>query len=218
MIRRLFEQAWGVASRAHSGCEASSRPGVLLFEGVTPTCAALSAPPVAGLITLTFDPDGGAVWLTPAGRESTAEVSGRWRRLQILIPQELLDGVKREVGLPADWRIEFEPGPVGTVEIAERAEALAAQLHAQLPMSALQLDECILEIAFLLICHEARIVLPGIGQLPSGASAAGDWVRTLVAAILTQARDSPGHAAGLLTELVVKLARTCPGPGGSKLN
>jgi hypothetical protein len=219
VIRRLFEQAWGVASRAHCGCEATSRPGVLLFEGRTPDCARLRAPAVADLVTLTFDPDAGALWLTPAGTECTAAVSGAWRRLQILVPQALLDSVKHDVGLPDDWRVEFEPGPVATAELAERAEALAAHLHADLPVSALQLDENMLEIAFLLICHEARIVLPGIGQVPSrAASAPGDWVRTLVAAILTQARDSPGRAENLLTELVARLAGACPGRSPGTLN
>jgi hypothetical protein len=218
VIRRLFEQAWGVASRAHSGCEAATRPGVMLFEGIAAECARLSAPAVSGLVTLSFDPDVGTLWLSPAGRSTVSAVSGPWRRLQILVPQTVIESVTRDLGFPSGWSVEFEPGPVASAELIDRAEALAAQLHAGLPMSSLELDESIFEIAFLLICHEAGIGMPGIGRIPPAAAApAGDWVRALAAAILAQARDSPDPAADLLPELLAKLARanTPGGPGAA---
>lgn len=217
MIRRAFEDAWGVKSLTHCGCDEAAKPGVALFSGDASEPVTLTSPAFAGLLVLSYDPDRDMLWLVPPGVSGAIVVSGHWRRLQIFLPQASIDAVARDLGLPIDTRIEFEPGVVAAPEIGARVSALAAELGKALPMSQLELDELALELAFLLISYHARIVMPGIGSIPAETAAGPpDWGRMLVAAILAQARDSNTEISQLMAELLGRLAHSGKMTDGSR--
>lgn len=212
MIRRAVERAWGVASHVHAGCETSARLGLALFDGDSNERQILCAPVLPDMITISFDPEGGTLMLTPAGEPGVVTVRGAWQRLQLFLPEASVAAIANELGLPPECRIAFEPGTLIDPDISALAAALAAQLSNGLPVSALQLDETALELALLLVTRHGRIVLEdeGVDSSP--------WERALVEAILVQLRDSPEDAPRLLHALLKKAIGRHGGGTGSKLN
>lgn len=212
MIRRAVERAWGVASHVHAGCETSARLGLALFDGDSNERQMLCAPILPDMITISFDPDGGTLMLTPAGEPEVVTVRGPWQRLQLFLPDTSVAAIARELGLPSECRIAFEPGTLVDQEITAIARALAVQLANGLPVSALQLDETALELALLLVTRHGRIVLD------DDVVESSPWERALVEAILVQLRDSPEDAPRLLHALLRKAIGRPAGGSGSKLN
>lgn len=212
MIRRAVERAWGIESHVHAGCETSGRLGLALFDGDCCERKILCSPALPDMITISFDPDRGTLLLTPAGEAGLVTVRGPWQRLQLFLPEASVATIARELGLPAECRVAFEPGPLVDPDISILAGALAAQLLNGLPVSALQLDETALELALLLVTRHGRIVLD------DDVAESSPWERALIEAILVQLRDSPEDAPRLLQALLRKALGRPNGGHGGKLN